>query len=47
MEIQARGAWRTVEESQSVQMKVLGMIEMQGREIAEREMESRKKESLA
>ena len=47
MEIQARGAWRMIEGSQPVQMKVLGLIEKHGREIVERDMESRKKERMA
>ena len=36
-----------IEGSQPVQMKVLGLIEKHGREIVERDMESRKKERMA
>jgi hypothetical protein len=35
MEAQAREAWRLMMDSQQVQMKVLGMIEEQGKKIAE------------
>ena len=44
MEAQARGAWRMMMDSQQVQMKVLGMIEEQGRNIAEIAKEKKRKE---
>ena len=44
MEAQTRGAWKMMMDSQQVQMKVLGMIEEQGRNIAEIEKEMKRKE---
>ena len=44
MEAQARGAWRMMMDSQQVHMKVLVMIEEQGRNIAEIAKEMKRKE---
>ena len=46
MEAQAREAWRLMMDSQQVQMKVLGMIEDQGKKIAEVAKEGKRKERL-
>ena len=46
MEAQAREAWRLMMDSQQVQMKVLGMMEDQGKKIAEVAKEGKRKERL-